>query len=137
MEFLDDEAIERLAKKITEKYYKHDKLALKRWGVDGKEKTVYSTKKTLQRLRTCVLLDDLQRFHTYMDWLCTVMLSRKIEFNVIFDHTEICYKVLKSEFQKEKNPSRKKSASKYVYFIESGLDYLKNNAPPPKNYVLK
>ena len=135
MEFLDDEAIERLAKKITEKYYKHDKLAIERWGEEGKEKTVYSTKKTLQRLRTCVRLDDVERFNQYMEWLCTVMLSRKIPFYVIFDHTEICYKTLKSEFQKEKNPSKKNLASKYVYFIKSGLDYLKNNAPPPQNYA--
>ena len=136
LEFLDDEAIERLSKKITEKYYKHDKLAIKRWGSEGKEKTIYSTKKTLQRLRTCVELDDIERFHNYMDWLCTVMLSRKIKFKVIFDHTEICYKVLKSEWEKETNTRKKKLASKYVQFMKSGVDYLKNNAPLPKNYVL-
>ena len=136
LDFLDDETIERLAKKITEKYYQRDKLAIKRWGAEGKEKTVYSTKKTLRRLRTCVELDDVERFNDYMDWLCTVMLSRKIKFKVIFDHTEICYKVLKSEFEKEKNTSKKNSASKYVYFIKSGLNYLQNNAPPSKNYVL-
>ena len=135
MGFLDDEAIERLAKKITEKYYKFDKGALKRWGPEGKEKTVYSTKKTLQRLRTCVELDDIKRFHTYMDWLCTVMLSRKIKFKVIFDHTKICYEVLQSEWKKEKNVSKKNTASKYVYFIKNGLDYLQNNAPPPKSYA--
>jgi len=122
--FLDDEAIERLAKKITEKYYKFDKGALKRWGPEGKEKTVYSTKKTLQRLRTCVELDDVERFCHYMDWLTTVMTSRKIKFKVIFVHTEICYKVIKSEWSKEKNKSKKTSAAKYVYFMKEGLDFV-------------
>ena len=133
MEFLDDEAIERLAKKITEKYYKFDKGALKRWGPEGKEKTAYSTKKTLRRLRTCVELDDIMRFCHYMDWLTTVMTSRKIQFKVIFDHTEICYKVIKSEWSKEKNKSKKTSAAKYVHFMKEGLEYLRNNTPPPKN----
>ena len=132
MEFLDDEAIERLAKKITEKYYVLDKGALRRWGVEGKEKTVYSTKKTLQRLRTCVELDDIERFCNYMEWLTTVMTSRKIKFNVIFDHTEICYNAIKSEWSKEKNKSKKISAAKYVHFMKVGLEYLKNNAPVPK-----
>jgi hypothetical protein len=132
MEFLDDEAIERLAKKITEKYYAFDKGALKRWGSEGKEKTVYSTKKTLQRLRTCVELDDIERFCSYMEWLTAVMTSRKIKFNVIFDHTEICYKTIKSEWSKEKNKSKKNSAAKYVHFMKVGLEHLKNNAPISK-----
>jgi hypothetical protein len=132
MEFLDDEAIERLAKKITEKYYAFDKGALRRWGSEGKEKTVYSTKKTLQRLRTCVELDDVERFCSYMEWLTAVMTSRKIKFNVIFDHTEICYKTIKSEWSKEKNKSRKNSGAKYVHFMKEGLEHLKNNAPTPK-----
>ena len=127
MEFLDDEAIERLAKKITEKYYRLDKGALKRWGPEGKEKTVYSTKKTLQRLRTCVELDDVERFYHYMDWLTTVMTSRKIQFKVIFDHTEICYKVIKAEWSKEKNKSKKESAARYVHFMKVGLEHLRNN----------
>ena len=132
---MDDETIERLAKKITEKYYKLDKGALRRWGVEGKEKTVYSTKKTLQRLRTCVELDDIQTFFRYLDWLVVVMTSRKIKFKVIFDHTEICFKVIKSESGKEKNKSRK-NLLKYVQFMEEGLEYLRNNAPPPKNNSL-
>ena len=132
MEFLDDEAIERLAKKITEKYYSFDKGALKRWGSEGKEKTVYSTKKTLQRLRTCVELDDVERFCSYMEWLTTVMTSRKIKFNVIFDHTEICYKVIKTEWSKEKDKSKKESAAKYDHFMKVGLEHLKNNAPMSK-----
>jgi hypothetical protein len=132
MEFLDDEAIERLAKEITEKYYAFDKGALRRWGAEGKEKTVYSTKKTLQRLRTCVELDDLERFCSYMEWLTTVMTSRKIKFNVIFDHTEICYKVIKTEWSKEKNKSKKESAAKYAHFMKVGLEHLKNNAPMSK-----
>ena len=132
MEFLDDEAIERLSKKITEKYYTFDNGAMRRWGTEGKEKTVYSTKKTLQRLRTCVELDDVDRFCNYIEWLTTVMISRKIKFNVIFDHTEICYKVIKSEWSKEKNKSKKKSAARYVHFMKAGLEHLRNNAPIPK-----
>ena len=108
---------------------------MKKWGSEGKEKTVYSTKRTLRKLRACVELDDIERFDNYMDWLCTVLLSRKIKFAVIFDHTEICYKVLKSEWEKETNASKKKSGSTYVRFIKSGLEYLRNN-PPPKNFVL-
>jgi len=131
MEFLDDEAIERLAKKITEKYYAYDKGVLRRWGAEGKEKTVYSTKKTLQRLRTCVELDDVDRFCNYIEWLTAVMTSRKIKFNVIFDHTEICYKVVKSEWSREKQV-KKNSAAKYVHFMKEGLEHLKNNAPIPK-----
>ena len=133
MDFLDDEAIERLAKKITEQYYKFDKGALRRWGSEGKEKTVYSTKKTLQRLRTCVELDDVERFCHYMEWLTTVMTSRKIQFKVILNHTEICYKVIKSEWSKEKNKSKRNSSSNYVHFMKAGLDHLQNHAPPPKN----
>ena len=133
MEFLDDEAIERLAKKITEKYYRLDKEALQRWGSEGKEKTVYSTKKTLQKLRTCVELDDVERFRNYMDWLATVMTSRGIQFGVVFDHTEICYKIIKLEWSKEKNKSKKNLGSKYVHFMKDGLEHLRNNAPPSKN----
>ena len=132
MEFLDDETVERLAKKITEKYYTFDKDALRRWGPEGKEKTVYSTKKTLQRLRTCVELEDIERFCNYMEWLTTVMTSRKIKFNVVFDHTEICYKVIKTEWSKEKNKSKKESAARCVHFMKTGLEYLRNNAPIPK-----
>ena len=68
-----------------------------------------------------------------MDWLTTVMTSRKIQFKVIFDHTEICYKVIKSEWNKEKNKSKRNSAAKYVHFMKEGLEYLRNNAPPPKS----
>lgn len=132
MEFLDNEAIERLAKKITEKYYTFDKGALRKWGTEGKEKTVYSTKKTLQRLRKCVELDDVGRFCSYMEWLTTVMTSRKIKFSVVFDHTEICYKVIKAEWSKEKNKSTKESAAKYVHFMKAGLEHLRSNAPIPK-----
>jgi len=60
------------------------------------------------------------------------MTSRKIKFNVIFDHTEICYKTIKSEWSKEKNKSKKNSATKYVHFMKVGLEHLKNNAPISK-----
>ena len=133
LEFLDDETIERLSKKITEAYYKFDKFALKRCGIEGKEKTIYSTKMTLKKLRTCVELDDVDRFCNYMDWLTIVMTSRKIKFEVIFNHTEIIYNVIKSEWSKEKNKSKKNFAVKYVHFMKSGLEYLRNNAPPLKN----
>lgn len=136
LEFLDDEMIERLSKKITEEYYKFDKPALKRWGIEGKEKTVYSTKQTLKRLRTCVELDDVERFCNYMDWLTTVMTSRKIKFGVIFNHTEICYKVIKAEADKEKNKSRKNSALKYYQFMKSGLEHLQNNATPKNDSLI-
>jgi len=38
MKFLDDEAIERLAKKITEKYYAFDKGAWRRRGLKAKKR---------------------------------------------------------------------------------------------------
>ncbi|MDH5569516.1 MAG: hypothetical protein OEX98_06980 [Nitrosopumilus sp.] len=101
--------------------------------MEGKEKTTYSTRQTLKRLRTCVELDDAERFCSYMDWLTTVMTSRKIKFDVVFNHTEICCKVIKAEAVKEKNKSRKKSAAKHAHFMKTGLEYLRNNAPPPKN----
>lgn len=100
---------------------------MRRWGPEGKEKTVYSTKKTLQKLRTCVELDDVERFCNYMEWLTTVMTSRKIQFRVIFDHTEICYKVIKSEWSNEKNKSKKESAARYAHFMKEGLEHLRNN----------
>ena len=80
---------------------------MKRWGPVGKEKTVYSTKWTLKRLNTCVELDNTGMFQDYMKWLVTVMTSRKIKMQVIFDHTEICYKVIKEESLKEKNKTKK------------------------------
>ena len=138
MEFLDDETIERLANQITEKYYKFDKGAMKRWGIVGKEKTVYSTKKTLKKLETFVYLNDIDGFLKYLDWLVAVMMSRDIKFKVIYDHTEICYKVIKSEGMKEKNKSKQNSAKKCIKFLEKGLEYLKNySAMPAKSSVKK
>ena len=74
-----------------------------------------------------------------MKWLVTVMTSRKIKLQIIFDHTEICYKVIKEESQKEKNKSKKKIAEKYVHFMKAGLDYLEKTYPPlkPKSFKSK
>ncbi|MDH3313831.1 MAG: hypothetical protein OEM28_11915 [Nitrosopumilus sp.] len=111
LEFLDGEMIERLSKKITEEYYKFDKTALKRWGIEGKEKIIYSTKQTLKRLRTCVELDDAERFCSYMDWLTTVMTSRKIKFDVVFNHTEICCQICSFYENRFRASSKQCSAS--------------------------
>ena len=124
LEFLDDEKIERLSKKITEEYYELDKGALRRWGSVGKEKTLYSTKKTLKKLETFVYLNDIQSFIEYMDWLVLVMTSRNIKFKIIYEHTNICYKVMKLEARREKLESKKKSAEKCIQFLEAGINHL-------------
>ena len=121
---MDDEKIERLSKKITDEYYELDKGALRRWGSVGKEKTLYSTKKTLKKLETFVYLNDIQGFIKYLDWLVLVMTSRDIKFKIIYEHTNICYKIIKLEVKKEKLESKKKSAKKCIQFLEEGIKHL-------------
>lgn len=128
MAFLDELHIQVLAEKITDRYYKKDKGAQRRWGKEGREKTIYDTKWTLKRLELAVDLNEHKLFFKYLDWLTHVLMSRNVKFGVIIEHTNMCLDVLKAEAKKEKSSKAKKT----VRLLEEGYEYLLNNAPPPK-----
>lgn len=128
MTFLDERHIQELAEKITDKYYKKDKAAQRRWGAEGREKTIYDTKWTLKRLELAVDLNDSKLFFKYIDWLIHVLLSRNVKYKVIVEHTKICLDVLKPEAKKDKS----KKATKSLELFEKAYDYILNNVPEPK-----
>jgi len=128
MAFLDEVHIQLMAEKITDKYYQKDKAAQRRWGTEGREKTIYDTKWTLKRLELAVDLNEHKLFFKYIDWLIHVLLSRNVKFKVIVEHTKICLDVLKLEAKKDKS----KKAKDAVKLLEEAYDYILNNAPEPK-----
>jgi ribosome-binding ATPase YchF (GTP1/OBG family) len=128
---LNDSLILRIAEEITNKYYRTDPMAVRRWGEQGRHHTYKDTISTIKKLAISVNLDEIKFFEDYAKWLCVVLQSRGISQDVIKTHTKILIEIFeleKSKLEKEKERSDEeiKSMEKYLRYLYQALNTIEN-----------
>jgi hypothetical protein len=127
----NDSLISRIAKDATNKYYRTDPMALKKWGEHGKHHTYKDTISTIKKLAISADMDEIKIFEDYARWLCVVLQSRGISNDVIKTHTRILIEIFeiekyKIEKKKESNDKEIKTMEKYLNYLHHGLNAIEN-----------